>query len=103
MIICRPLIFFLRIIKKKKIIPKITPVSSSLDPDLGPKCLQRLSTDDCDLGNNLHFVHFYLLTLYLIETPFKAFANIADRDQGLKELPDQGLLCMMYVILHQWA
>ena len=36
------------------------------------------------------------LTLYLIELPFNAFANRADPDQAaLKELPDQGLLCLL--------
>ena len=39
-----------------------------------------------------------ILTLYLIETPFNAFANRAYPDQAAllraAELPDQGLLCI---------
>ena len=35
------------------------------------------------------------LTLYHIETPFNTFANRADPDQAAKELPDQGLLCLL--------
>ena len=34
----------------------------------------------------------HILALYLIETPFNAFANNADTDK--EELPDQGLLCL---------
>ena len=39
-------------------------------------------------------------TLYLIETPFNTFANRADPDQAtlLRELPDQGLLCLLMEI-----
>ena len=38
-------------------------------------------------------------TLYLIETPFNTFANRVDPDQAaLKELPDQGLLCLLMEI-----
>ena len=42
-----------------------------------------------------------ILTLYLIETPFNAFANRVDPDQAaLKELPDQGLFCLLLEIQH---
>ena len=38
-----------------------------------------------------------ILHSYLIETPFKAFANRADPDQAaLIELPDQGLLAVCF-------
>ena len=34
------------------------------------------------------------LTLYLIQTPFNAFANREDPDQAAL-VPDQGLLCLL--------
>ena len=60
-------------------------MSNGLDPDqdrhtvgsdLGPNCLQRFSADV------KHHSSKEELTLYLIEPPFKAFANRADPDQA---------------------
>ena len=52
----------------------------------------------CYFGTALVIVTCDPLTLYLIETPFNAFANRADPDQAALELPDQDLLCLLMEI-----